>query len=150
MNAFLKGRGTALVRARSEICEVCGSRPGESFSHRIAASRGGTWAPSNGVRACGSGTTGCHGWLKMHPTWAGEGGWHIRHDLRLPDIVPVFIVTPVAPLGGWHLLLDDLSRELVDAEGYGLPEVPAHLPPGHVRVLVLGGRPLATVPWVEP
>jgi hypothetical protein len=62
--------------------------------------------------------------------------------------VPVFVVTVLAPLGAWHLLLDDGSRDEVYPDDYGLPEVPAHLPPGHVRLVL--GRPLGTVPWVDP
>lgn len=145
---FPKARGQRLVRDRSAVCEACGAAPGQSFSHRVSRSRGGTWAPSNGVRACGSGTTGCHGWFEDHPTWAGDGGWHIRRDLRPAIEVPVFIVTPESPLGAWNLLDDEGGREPVHADDYGLPEVPAHLPPGHVRLVL--GRPLGTVPWVDP
>jgi hypothetical protein len=145
---FPKGKGQALVRLRSDVCEACGAAPGQSFSHRIAASRGGTYAPSNGIRACGSGTTGCHGWFEHHPTWGGEGGWQIRRTLRTPLEVPAFLVTPEAPFGGWYLLDDENGREGVFPDDFGLPEVPAHLPPGHVRLRT--GRPLSTVPWVEP
>jgi hypothetical protein len=141
---FPKGRGQATVRARSASCEACGAAPGQSFSHRVSTSRGGTWAPSNGVRACRR----CHDWFEDHPTWAGDGGWHIRRDLRPAIEVPVFVVTVLAPLGAWHLLLDDGSRDEVYPDDYGLPEVPAHLPPGHVRLVL--GRPLGTVPWVDP
>lgn len=146
--SFPKGRGQALVRLRSAACEACGAAPGQSFSHRVSASRGGTYAPSNGIRACGSGTTGCHGWFESHPLHAGNGGWHIRRDRRSPRDVPVFLVTPEAPLGGWVLLDDEGAREAVHADDHGLPEVPAVLPPGHVRLGT--GRPLSTVPWVDP
>lgn len=142
--AWSRGRGQATVRARSLACEACGAAEGQEFSHRISASRGGIWAPSNGVRACHR----CHGWLEAHPTWAGDGGWHIRRDLRSPLEVPVFLVTPEAPLGGWMLLDDEGGRESVHHDDHGLPEVPAHLPPGHVRLGL--GRPLGTVPWVTP
>ncbi len=145
---FPRGLGQETVRLRSALCEACGAAPGQSFSHRIAASRGGTYAPSNGVRACGSGTTGCHGWFEAHSTWAGDGGWHIRRDRRDPLEVPVFLVTVLQPLGAWHLLDDLGGRDEVYPDEFGLPEVPVHLPPGHVRTVL--GRPLETVPWVEP
>ncbi len=141
---FPKAKGTQLVRERSAVCECCGARPGAEFSHRRSASKGGTWAPSNGIRA----DHRCHRWLEDHPIWAGEGGWQIRRTLRSPLEIPAFIVTPEAPLGEWVLLDDAGGREQVHADDHGLPEVPAHLPPGHVRLGVC--RPLETVPWVEP
>lgn len=141
---YPKGKGTGRVRRRSAVCEACGAAPGGEFSHRIAASRGGTWAPSNGVRAC----HGCHMWFEDHPDWAGEGKWHIRRDPRPPTEVPVFLVTPESPLGAWFLLDDEGGREEVYPDDHGLPEVPVHLPPGHVRLRL--GRPLETVPWVTP
>lgn len=143
---YPEGRGRAIVYARSGgVCECCGARRAESWSHRVAKSRGGLWSPSNGLHLCGDGTRLCHGWLEANPTWAGGGFWHIRRDLRLPDIVPTYLRTPEVPDGGWFLLLDDGSREQVHADDYGLPEAPLHLP-----YLVPGGRPLATVPWMDP
>ncbi len=146
---FPEHRGRQVVYARSAgRCEACGGRTADSWSHRVAKGRGGSWGPSNGLHVCGSGVSGCHGWFEAHPTWAGEGGWHIRRDRRSPLDVPAFIVTPEAPLGAWVLLDDEGGREQVHHDDYGLPEVPAHLPPGHVRTML--GRPLSTVPWVEP
>ncbi len=114
---WTRARGTAIVRERSGgSCEICRTNPGQEFSHRIAASRGGTWAPSNGVRAC----HGCHSWLEHHPLWATGGWWHIRRDPRSPLELPVFLKV-------------------------ALPGAPLHLP-----YVVPGGRPLATVPWVDP
>lgn len=142
---FPEGRGRGIVWQRSGgQCEICGQCPADGVSHRIAKSRGGSWHPSNLIAACGSGTTLDHGWLEANPSWAGEGGWHIRRDLRLPDIVPVYLRPAWAP-PGWFVLLDDGSAEPVFPDDYGLPEVPAYLP-----YVLPAGRPLATVPWVDP
>jgi hypothetical protein len=96
------------------------------------------------VRACRR----CHDWFEAELILATGGGWHIRRDPRSPLDVPVFLVTPEVPLGGWFLLDDEGGREQVHPDDHGLPEVPAVLPPGHVRYAV--GRPVGTVPWVEP
>lgn len=137
-----ESRGKAVVRTRSEgVCEVDGVRWAQSWSHRVARGRGGLWQPSNGVHTCGSATTGCHGWFEDHPTWAGEGGWHIRRQhLAVPADIPVFLRTQWTT--GWFLLDDLGGRYLVDPGDYGLPVMPAHFPPV--------SRPLATVPWVDP
>ncbi len=139
---WTRARGTAIVRERSGgSCEICRTNPGQEFSHRIAASRCGTWAPSNGVRAC----HGCHSWLEHHPLWATGGWWHIRRDPRSPLELPVFLKVALLPRGGWFLLDDAGGMELVDPDDHDLPGAPLHLP-----YVVPGGRPLATVPWVAP
>ena len=144
---WTEGRGTEVVRGRSGgLCEICGVRPGESFSHRLAAGKGGTWRPSNGLRTCGDGTRLCHGWLEAHPIWAGEGGWHVRRNPVDPALQPAYL-RPALAWPGWWLVTDaDPGIYVaVDPADYGLPEVPEHLP-----YVPPGGRPLATVPWVDP
>jgi hypothetical protein len=138
-----ESQGRAVVYARSGgACELRGVHRAESWSHRMAKSRGGLWRPSNGLHLCGSGTTGCHGWLEAHPLWAGEGGWHIR---RLHTANPLDIPVYLRPTGmepGWFLLDDAGGRWPIDPADYGRPAVPAHVPPA--------ARPLHTVPWVDP
>lgn len=34
-------------------------------------------APANLLTLCGSGTTGCHGWVEHHPEWAKAHGWSV-------------------------------------------------------------------------
>lgn len=47
--------------------------------------------PANLVVLCGSGTTGCHGWVESHRERAIEQGWLVpRRDPRQPGDVPVF------------------------------------------------------------
>jgi hypothetical protein len=145
VTAWTRTKARPIVGERSGgICEIDGWRPAESLSHRIAVARGGLWAPSGLVHTCGDGSFGrlCHGWLEDHPTWAGEGGWQIRRDPRLPSEVPVFL-RPFDLGPGWFTLDDLGNRWRVDPADYGLPLVPAHLP-------WLSGRPLHTVPWVDP
>ena len=46
--------------------------------HRVKRGQGGAWCPSNIVAVCGSGTTGCHGWIEHHPDAAEGAGFHVR------------------------------------------------------------------------
>lgn len=50
---------------------------GVNFDHRKNRSQGGDWSPSNGQLLCGSGTTGCHGFVTSHPAEAIEEGWAV-------------------------------------------------------------------------
>lgn len=65
--------GRRIVRERSGgLCElaipgVCLGRAA-GVHHRVKRGQGGRWNPSNLLDACGSGTTGCHGWAESHPT----------------------------------------------------------------------------------
>jgi hypothetical protein len=49
-----------------------------NFSHRVGAAHGGPYSAVNGLDACGSGTTGCHGWATHNRTAARERGWILR------------------------------------------------------------------------
>lgn len=104
-------------------CEICRGPGPLTFSHRRPSSLGGLWVPSNGIRACGSGTTGCHGWIEHHPDWAAEAGFRVAKGDD-PGQVPVWL-NPVLAWPGW-ILLDDTG-------GYVYPEdqpaAPKHLPP---------------------
>ena len=44
--------------------------------------------PANIVLLCGSGTTGCHGWVHAHPALAYEAGWLV-HSYEDPRKIPV-------------------------------------------------------------
>ena len=86
-------RGAVIVRD-GFACRRCGvdvSRSPSSVHHRLPRRMGGTRDPrSNDLRnlvlVCGSGTTGCHGWIESHRTEAYEQGWLIRSydDLDVP------------------------------------------------------------------
>jgi len=55
------------------VCVRCG-RPAANRHHRLPRSRGGTDDPHNVVPLCGSGSTGCHGWVHANPAEAERVG----------------------------------------------------------------------------
>ena len=77
-------------------CELVGAR-GLSWSvhHRRPRGSGGTslkWVnlPGNLILLCGSGTTGCHGWIESHRAFARASGFLVRlNGDQLPTTVPV-------------------------------------------------------------
>lgn len=62
-------------------CERCdralGGGIGVSRHHRMRRRDGGDRL-SNLLLLCGSGTTGCHGWVTEHPDEAYANGWSVR------------------------------------------------------------------------
>lgn len=68
-------------------CERCGGI-GRSYHHRKKRGQGGEWSAANIVLLCGTGTTGCHGWIEEHPNAAEKEGFHVR-PWEDPDEVPV-------------------------------------------------------------
>ena len=88
------------VRLRAGgACERCGRSivnfPA-SIHHRRPRQMGGTRENldtlANLVVLCGSGTTGCHGYIESHRTQAIAEGWLVpRRDPRQPEDVPVVI-----------------------------------------------------------
>ena len=78
-----------VVRDRSGgVCEVCGARRASNWHHRLNRSQGGLWCPTNGLDLCGSGTTGCHGWITEHPALSRPRGWIVQPH-QDPATVPV-------------------------------------------------------------
>jgi hypothetical protein len=88
-----------LVKNRDQgVCRRC-ETPGNNIHHRIGRGMGGTSRDDvNNLAAlvtlCGSGTTGCHGYITSHPTEAYETGWSIRRsnpdpaaDIPLMDLL---------------------------------------------------------------
>lgn len=69
-----------LVRWRDrDRCRRCGATTWQ-IHHRKPRGMGGSRDPlindpSNLVLLCGSGTTGCHGWVEQHRTEARRQGW---------------------------------------------------------------------------
>lgn len=71
-------RSQEIVLERSGgVCEVrlpgCLGRA-RNTHHVLPRSAGGTDDPENLLALCGSGTTGCHGWLHAHPEEARKMG----------------------------------------------------------------------------
>jgi hypothetical protein len=79
-------------------CVACGART-EQIQHRVARGMGGrrsveadAWvnSPASLVLLCGSGTTGCHGWVEAHPAVAVGLGFRVStNGSQRPDEVPV-------------------------------------------------------------
>lgn len=89
------------LRERSEgICEVCGSAPATNCHHRKNKSQGGGNELSNLMHVCGSGTTGCHGWITENPAKSYRYGLSVR-SYGNPAMAQVF------RRGEWVLLTDD-------------------------------------------
>jgi hypothetical protein len=82
-------------------CERCGAGITLSYHHRKKRSQGGDWTPDNIVLVCGSGTTGCHGWIEHNPAKAEKEGFHVR-PWEEPDEIAVKILRQ-----NWQLLLDN-------------------------------------------
>lgn len=104
-----------LIRERDNwTCARCGAGSNLSTQHRVARGMGGTRGPginlpSNLLTLCGSGTTGCHGLVEAHPTWAQAHGWSVRRT-QDPAAVPVWTWR------GWVQL--DNAGALVLVENY--------------------------------
>lgn len=94
----------ALVWERDQgSCARCGTGLlfedrgfGWSVHHRSPRGMGGSKAPhvnrpANLVTLCGSGVTGCHGWVESHREQATTDGWLVsRHGRVLPMYVALF------------------------------------------------------------
>jgi len=91
-----------------ERCERSIANYPASIHHRRPRGMGGSIpdgidSSENCVLLCGSGTTGCHGWVEHNRAVATDQGWLVpRRDPRDPADVPVYIggvwyrVTPEA------------------------------------------------------
>jgi len=62
--------------------------PGYSCHHRQTRAVGPDTL-DNRIMLCGSGTTGCHGWVHAHPAEAREHGWIVSRYVSDPAEVPV-------------------------------------------------------------
>lgn len=100
-----KTRG--LLDTRSQfLCEVCWRALSTNTHHRRPRGMGGSKDPVtdsvvNLLRLCGSGTTGCHGWIEAHREQSYDLGLLVRRTVS--DIAAV----PVKLHHGWCLLTQD-------------------------------------------
>ena len=69
-------------------------------------------SPANLICLCGSGTTGCHGWVHAHPAKAREYGWIVFMGNEHPETVPVWDARR-----GWMLLDDGGGWTPCDRDG---------------------------------
>jgi len=83
----LRRRNKAIDKREQQRCAKCGVIiwSGGSRHHRKFKSRGGGDEVSNGILLCGSGTTGCHGWVHFNPVSAAMLGLVVgsEQDARL-------------------------------------------------------------------
>lgn len=95
-------------------CVICGRETGSAWSgdsihHRLLRSQGAGYAglhrPANLIALCGSGTTGCHGWVHAHPAAAYQAGYLV-HMFEDPARMPLYY-----PRHGWQRLDDDGRRQ---------------------------------------
>lgn len=106
-----------IIRRDDGLCVLCGA-PATNIHHRMPRGAGGSkhrpWVDREacGLSLCGSGTTGCHGWIEGHRAEALKMGWLVpRNGLLRPSEVPYW-----SPADGrWWLLDDEGNRvEWVD------------------------------------
>lgn len=86
-------------RADDGMCEVCGIRPATNMHHRKNRSQGGRDTAANLLAVCGTGTTGCHGYITEHPAEAYDKGWSVRRAFDPADV-------PVYRVGEWVVLTE--------------------------------------------
>lgn len=95
-------------RYRCAMCDrETGSHwSGDSIHHREPRSHpfDRLHQPENLLQLCGSGTTGCHGWVHAHPARAYRLGYLV-HTGKDPATIPVYYRT-----GGWQQLHTDGTR----------------------------------------
>ncbi|KFI56560.1 HNH endonuclease [Bifidobacterium callitrichos] len=98
------------VRCGNELDQIWG---GHSLHHRIPRSHPfpGLHEPANLIHLCGSGTTGCHGWVHNHPLRSYENGWLVHMD-QDPTLIPVW-----SARHGWILLDNQGHYHLCDRDG---------------------------------
>jgi 5-methylcytosine-specific restriction endonuclease McrA len=92
----------ALRQREDHWCARCGLEYANNAHHRKNLSQGGQDVLSNLLLLCGSGTTGCHGWVTEHPLEAYTNGWSVRRNDN-PATTPVLY-------RGARVLLDDLGN----------------------------------------
>lgn len=95
----VKARAGDDLLCEAQIPGVCFGRGG-NYHHRLNRSQGGVYTPSAALWLCGSGTTGCHGWITNNPEVARENGWSVKSTDNPVDV-------PVLYRGRWVLLDDE-------------------------------------------
>jgi len=105
------------LHKRAEIndfpcCEICGTPYANNAHHRRGQGQGGPNTLSNLMLLCGSGTTGCHGYVTSHPAAAVRNGWTIQGTEEEPWQVAVWYRRQ-----GKFNLYDDGSLVPSDLEG---------------------------------
>lgn len=80
----------ALYERSHGCCEACGKVGANNAHHRKNQSQGGPDTLGNLMLLCGSGTTGCHGIITVHPQRALQLGFTVPRWVDDPSTVPVW------------------------------------------------------------
>ena len=91
------------------LCALCRRTRGTNVHHRKPRGAGRSTParlarlnrPDNLLWLCGSGTTGCHGWIESHRTEAYAAGLLLRQHVTDPSAVPIY-----TPFGVLRLHVD--------------------------------------------
>ena len=104
-------RTVELVRDRDGGCVRCGRWGGNTHHRKLRSqsSKQEVHLPQNLIVLCGSGTTGCHGWVHANPAESYEQGWLVR-SWQSPEEVPVRYA------GGHMYTLTDRFTRLIQKE----------------------------------
>jgi hypothetical protein len=77
----IPARTRAQLHERAQdCCERCGLHGANNAHHRKNQSQGGHDRLSNLLLLCGSGTTGCHGFVTTNPTMSIVQGWTVPRE----------------------------------------------------------------------
>lgn len=84
---------TLLEQRSGGVCEVCARQMATNTHHRRPRGMGGSRDPItdsvvNLLRLCGSGTTGCHGWIESHRECSYDLGLLVRRTVSDIAAVP--------------------------------------------------------------
>lgn len=116
---------------------MCGT-PSTNTHHRTPRGMGGSkdprlGLPSNLLRVCGTGITGCHGWIESNRSVAATLGFLVRRGIPPTDVPVQLFIPGVAGHGlpalclvfltddGWYLPAEDVSKLITQLEPLPLP-----------------------------
>lgn len=104
-------RTVELVQERDGGCVRCGRWGGNTHHRKLRsqASKQEVHLPQNLIVLCGSGTTGCHGWVHANPAESYRNGWLVQ-SWQAPEEVPVRYA------GGHKYTLTDRFTRLIQKE----------------------------------
>jgi hypothetical protein len=107
---------TTVVDTReAQRCARCGVWVQSNGSrHHRQRRRTGGHSVVNLVLLCGSGTTGCHGWIHSHPANARAFGYIVPTWVRDVAAIPICIASPAVPFVQWVLLSEDGQRSPIE------------------------------------